>query len=167
MLIGLESPSSAGLNGVETRRNWKLRMLDRYEVAVRRIQARGVTVNGCFILGLDHEGPEVFDAIYDFADRTNLFEIQITVMTPFPGTPLYARLLDAGRILEPGAWEKCTLFDVNYQPTNFTPEELQRGLVSLAERLYDPAFVERRRRGFFDDLSRAGVPRGPGLVGLA
>ncbi|MGE3181016.1 MAG: radical SAM protein [Phycisphaerae bacterium] len=154
-LIGLESPRSSGLDGVETRRNWKLKMLDRYEAAVRAIQSRGVTVNGCFILGLDGEGPEVFDAIYDFADRTNLFEIQITVMTPFPGTPLYARLEREGRLLAPGAWERCTLFDVNFIPTNMSPEELQQGLVDLGKRLYDPTFVQKRREGYFANLDRS------------
>lgn len=152
VLIGLESPRATGLDGLETRANWKLRMLDRYEVGVRRIQSRGVTVNGCFILGLDGEGPEVFDAIYDFAARANLFEVQITVLTPFPGTPLYERLEREGRLIVPGAWERCTLFDVNYVPTNMTPDELQQGLVDLGKRLYDPAFVQQRRENYFANL---------------
>ncbi|HNC94312.1 MAG TPA: hypothetical protein PLJ64_12315, partial [Solirubrobacterales bacterium] len=75
VLIGLESPNRAGLDGLERRANWKLRQLDRYEAGVRRIQAHGVTVNGCFILGLDGDTEAVFDAIYDFVARTNLFEV--------------------------------------------------------------------------------------------
>jgi radical SAM superfamily enzyme YgiQ (UPF0313 family) len=149
VLIGLESPSAGGLDGVEVRRNWKLRQVSRYERSVMEIQAHGITVNGCFILGLDGDGPELFDAIYDFAERTGLFEVQLTVLTPFPGTPLYDRLLAAGRILEPGAWNKCTLFDVNFQPARMSPAELQQGLVDLARRIYDPAFVQRRREKFF------------------
>ena len=165
VLIGLESPARGGLDGVELRRNWKLRMLDRYEAGVRAIQSRGVTVNGCFILGLDGDGPEVFESVYEFARRTNLFDVQITVLTPFPGTPLYQRLLAEGRILHPGDWRRCTLFDVNFQPSHMRPDELQRGLVALARRLYDPAFVESRRRGFFDDLQRNGIKPGPGIPG--
>lgn len=163
VLVGLESPATRGLDGIELRRNWKLKMHDRYEAAVHAIQSRGVTVNGCFILGLDGEGEEVFDAIYDFADRTALFEVQITVLTPFPGTPLYDRLLAAGRILHPGDWRRCTLFDVNYRPTNMTPDRLQSGIVELAKRLYAPDFVDHRRRRFFENLQRCGTPRGPGL----
>lgn len=37
----------------------------------------------------------------DFVQETGLYEVQITVMTPFPGTPLYQRLLADGRILHP------------------------------------------------------------------
>ena len=40
--------------------------------------------------------------------------MQITVLTPFPGTRLYDRLLAEGRLLYPGAWDRCTLFDVNF-----------------------------------------------------
>ena len=164
VLIGLESPTPRGLNRLELLRNWKLRKLPNYESAIEEIQSHGITVNGCFILGLDHEGPEVFDEIYDFVDRTGVFDAQITVLTPFPGTPLYDRLLRDGRILEPGAWHKCTLFDVNHVPTNMSPEALQRGMVELAGRLFNPDFVHARHMRFVESLHRGHVPRGPGLT---
>ena len=59
---------------------------------VRRIQAHGITVNGCLILGLDHQTPAIFQQVLDFALAIPLYEVQITVLTPFPGTPLYQRL---------------------------------------------------------------------------
>lgn len=155
VLVGLESPSREGLDGLERRTNWKLRQLDRYEGAVRTIQSRGIAVNGCFVLGLDGDTPEVFDAVFEFAQRTGLFDVQITVLTPFPGTPLYERLLAAGRIIEPGAWRKCTLFDVNFEPLGMSADALQQGLVSLARRLYDPCAVAERRERFFEQV-RAG-----------
>lgn len=164
VLIGLESPRAAGLDGVELRGNWKLRTLPRYAEAVHAIQSRGITVNGCFILGLDGDTRETFDLIYDFADRVGLFEVQLTVLTPFPGTPLYKRLLAEGRLIEPRAWEKCTLFDVNFVPQNMTPGELQQGLVDLAKRVYEPEFVQRRREKFFEALHAARVKPGPGMA---
>jgi radical SAM superfamily enzyme YgiQ (UPF0313 family) len=157
LLIGLESPVSAGLDGLELRRNWKLHKLGVYENAVRRIQSHGITVNGCFVLGLDGHDESIFDAVYEFVDRTGLFEVQITVLTPFPGTPLYRRLAAEGRILEDGAWERCTLFDVNFVPAHMTPERLQWGLVDLARRLYDRAFVDARRERFFCNVRPEGA----------
>jgi radical SAM superfamily enzyme YgiQ (UPF0313 family) len=82
--------------------------------------AHGVAVNACFILGLDGDGPQIFESVQSFVEETNPFDVQITVQTPFPGTPLYQRLRDEGRLLEEGAWEKCTLFDVTYRPTGMT-----------------------------------------------
>lgn len=148
VLIGLESPSVGGLDGVELKRNWKLRQIEGYREAITRIQEHGVAVNACFILGLDGDGPEIFDAVESFVSETKPFDVQITVQTPFPGTPLYDRLRTEGRLLEEGAWEKCTLFDVNYLPLGMTPERLERGLIELGQRLYSEEATRSRRRGF-------------------
>lgn len=167
VLIGLESPGSRALDGIETRRNWKLKQFDRYERAVREIQSRGITVNGCFILGLDGDTEEVFDAVYDFVDRTGLYEVQITVLTPFPGTPLYRRLKAEGRLTCDGAWDRCTLFDVNFVPARMSAERLRQGLLDLTTRLYENSFVRGRRERFFRDLKACGRRPGPGLVEAA
>jgi radical SAM superfamily enzyme YgiQ (UPF0313 family) len=158
VLIGLESPVARGLDGIELRRNWKLGRQPDYESAIREIQSRGITVNGCFVLGLDGHTPEIFDQVYDFVERTGLYDVQVTVMTPFPGTPLYERLLRQGRILEEGAWERCTMFDVNFTPDGMSPDELQWGMMDLARRLYEPGFMEARRARFFRDLRAAQLP---------
>jgi radical SAM superfamily enzyme YgiQ (UPF0313 family) len=155
VLIGLESPVAAGLDGIELRRNWKLSKLGDYESAIRTIQSHGVTVNGCFVLGLDGHTSAIFDQVYDFVERTGLYEVQITVLTPFPGTPLYERLKRAGRLLEDRAWDRCSLFDVNFVPTGMSPDALQQGLVDLGRRLYDRSFIEARRSRFFRDLKGA------------
>jgi radical SAM superfamily enzyme YgiQ (UPF0313 family) len=155
VLIGLESPVAAGLGGIELRRDWKLRKLPEYESAIRTIQSQGIAVNGCFVLGLDGHTEGVFDAVYDFVERTGLYEAQITVLTPYPGTALYHRLRQQHRLLEDGAWNRCTMFDVNYLPTGMSPERLQWGLVELGRRLYDPAFIAKRREAFFRRFRRA------------
>ncbi len=155
VLIGLESPVDAGLDAVETRSNFKLRQFPKYEDAVRTIQAHGITVNGCFILGLDGHTTDIFDSVYDFAMRTGLYDVQVTVQTPFPGTPLYARLARENRLTHPGQWDRCTLFDVNYKPSHMTPRQLELGLLNLVQRLYDPQAVRARREGYFNNLHRA------------
>ena len=157
VLIGLESPGPAGLDGIELRANFKALRAAKYEEAVRRIQAAGITVNGCFILGLDGHTPEVFPEVLDFALRVPLYDVQITVLTPFPGTPLYDRLLREGRILQPDRWDLCTLFDVNFVPRGMTPEELREGIYWLAERLYSEECLEQRRRPFFEQFGRKPV----------
>ncbi|MFQ5915976.1 MAG: B12-binding domain-containing radical SAM protein [Nitrospinota bacterium] len=155
VLIGLESPDPASLEGVETKANFKAKSASRYLEAIRRIQSSGITVNGCFVLGLDDHTPTMFERVYDFVSESELYEVQITVLTPFPGTPLYDRLLREGRILEPTAWNLCTLFDVNYVPKRMSPDELRRGLHDLAGSLYDADAVKRRRSLFFGNLRRS------------
>lgn len=158
VLIGFESPNVAGLDGIELKRNWKLKQIEGYREAIERIQGHGVAVNACFILGLDGDGPEIFDAVESFVDEAKPFDVQITVQTPFPGTPLYDRLRTEGRLLEEGAWEKCTLFDVNYRPVGMTSEDLERGLIDLGRRLYSEEATRSRRKGFIQQWRRG---RGP------
>ena len=148
VLIGFESPSRRGLNGLEERTNWKAKQLDRYARAIERIQDHGITVNGCFIFGLDGTGPESFDDVWNFARRSGLYEVQITVLTPFPGTPLYDRLRKEGRILREEAWELCTLFDVNFRPENMSVPELESGFRDLAEKLYSAQVTRERREKY-------------------
>src|SRR5262249_45323089 len=117
-------------------------------------QSHGVTVNGCFILGLDQHTPDIFQQVYEFAMEVGLYDVQITLLTAFPGTPLYDRLLREGRIIEPGRWDLCTLFDVNHYPGGMTARELRDGIYWLSQRLYNAECTERRRRGFFEGIRK-------------
>lgn len=146
VLIGLEDPD--GTDGIELRRNWKARRVSKYLESIRRIQDHGITVNGCFVLGLDSQTPESFERLWDFIQLSELFEVQLTILTPFPGTPLYARLNREGRLVEPTTWEKRTLFDITFQPQQMSVEALRTGLLDLATRVYSSDFTEHRRRTF-------------------
>lgn len=148
VLIGLESPRRDNLNGIELKNNWKARRHDDYRTAITKIQSYGITVNGCFILGLDADTPAVFDDVLDFVCDSGLYEVQVTFQTAFPGTPLYARLKREGRILRDNAWELCTLFDINYQPKNMSVAELQVGFLKLAKQLYSADETLERRAKF-------------------
>jgi radical SAM superfamily enzyme YgiQ (UPF0313 family) len=145
VLVGFESPVPDGLAGLERHNDWKLRHYDEYRSAIDTIQSHGVTVNGCFVIGLDGHTDGIFDQVYDFVRDSGLYEVQVTVLTPFPGTPLYDRLESEGRILEPGAWDRCTLFDVNFQPSHMSPTELADGFRDLVGRLYSEDFTRWRR----------------------
>lgn len=148
VLIGLESPTPQSLQGIELRNNWKRRWWPRYTEAIRRIQSHGIRVNGCFVLGLDGQGPEVFDDVYNFALKAELFDLQITIQTPFPGTPLYERLKRENRLLYDGQWNRCTLFDINYEPMGMTVDELRVGFRHLGQKLYSEELTKWRRENF-------------------
>ena len=145
VLIGFESPNEAGLHGLEMKSDWKHRQWTRYREAIAGIQSHGIRVNGCFVLGLDGQGPRIFDQVYRFAEESELFDVQVTIQTPFPGTPLYRRLKRENRLLKEDAWEACSLFDVNFVPSAMPPEELRLGFRRLVERLYAEDLTRWRR----------------------
>jgi len=148
ILIGLESPHRASLSGIERVSNWKARQLDVYKEAIAKIQSYGITVNGCFILGLDGDTPEIFGDVLEFVRDSQLYEVQVTFLTAFPNTPLYHRLKKEGRLIRDRAWELCTLFDINFQPRQMSVEQLQSGFLNLVKVLYSAEETATRRRGF-------------------
>jgi len=159
VLIGFESPVAQGLDGLELRRNWKYERHAEYRRAIERIQAAGIRVNACFVVGLDGHDTTVFDALLGFVDDALPFDVQVTVPTPFPGTPFYAKLKTQGRLLRDDAWERCTLFDVNFEPTGMTVEELQAGLKRLVVALYSEEATRMRREHFRRNCRRASSGR--------
>ncbi len=149
VLIGLESPGQGALRGVEMRADMKAKWANQYASRIQTIQDHNISVNGCFILGLDGHGPDIFEKVFDFSVEYHLFDVQITVLTAFPGTPLYDRLLREGRIIEKNRWDLCTLFDVNFEPQGMTARQLREGMRSLSQKLYSAATTQRRREPFF------------------
>ncbi len=152
LLIGLESASPESLRGVDSR-DWKLRRRDAYMNSIERIQSRGISVNGCFTLGLDGDTTDIFEDTLKYVKASGLSEVQITLLTPFPGTELYRRLQRDGRLLRPAAWDYCTLFDVMYKPAKMSARELEQGFAWLMKELYSDE-ATRHRKQLFTAIAR-------------
>ncbi len=144
LLIGFESPNPASLEGIDAA-NWKAKRHDRYRRAIDEIQRRGISVNGCFIVGLDQDTPDVFPEIERFVKSTSLMEVQVTILTAFPGTALYRRLKAEGRLFQDRYWDRCTLFDVTFQPRRMSVDDLEQGFEYLMGALYSAEETRRRR----------------------
>jgi radical SAM superfamily enzyme YgiQ (UPF0313 family) len=144
VLIGLESATPDALTDID-RSGWKRKRFARARDNVALIQSYGIRVNGCFIVGLDAHTEEVFDDVFDFARETRLFDVQITMPTPFPGTPMYRQLGAEGRLTHPTDWERYTLYDLNFRPMKMTERQLVGGFHDLSKRLYSDEFTRWRR----------------------
>lgn len=153
VLIGFESPRAGDLAGLDPG-DWKRRVAGGYRRVIDTLQSRGVSVNGCFVLGLDAHGPEVFPEVLEFVRGSGLAEVQYTVLTPFPGTPLRERLRREGRLPEERYWDRCTLFDVCHEPARMSRETLAAGLRWLMQETYSREATSRRARSF---LGQRGV----------
>jgi radical SAM superfamily enzyme YgiQ (UPF0313 family) len=157
ILIGFESVSAPSLEGID-RANWKYKQLDRYADAIKKIQSHGVTVNGCFIVGNDGDDPGIFEALRDFIERSELLEAQVTILTPFPGTHLLRRLQSEGRLLYERFWDKCTLFDLVFEPKQMTPDELVEGHMWLMGEIYNQEQYTRRKRHYVNLIKNSQLP---------
>ena len=156
LLIGLESLVHS-YQGMGAKRTTLARMMD----AVEAIQAAGVAVIGCYILGSDGETPETIDRLRRHLETDPCADVQITLQTPFPGTALRKRLRAQQRLLPECDWSHHTLFDVTYQPDRMTPGELAAGFKQLLIDAFGPG-PNRRRRA----IRRATWQRNPSLQGV-
>jgi len=102
VLIGFESPRAKSLEGIEAH-DWKPRQHSRYHRAIDEIQRRGISVNGCFIVGLDHDTPDIFQEIEGFVKDSGLMSpsaLWLSAFTSKHGTgmsPAIVRRATPGR----------------------------------------------------------------------
>ncbi len=113
--------------------------------AVRMLHQNGIRLYGTFIYGYDHDTPKSFDDTLQFCLDEKLFMVAFNHLTPFPGTPLYDRLRDEGRLLFDKWW-----LDPEYRygmipfKTTMSPEEIQRRCVASRKAFYSLASICKR-----------------------
>jgi radical SAM superfamily enzyme YgiQ (UPF0313 family) len=139
VLVGIEAiePRFSGMGP-------KSAELSRVLDAVEAIQATGVAVIGCFVVGSDCETAETMDCLGVLLEEATLADIQLTLQTPFPGTALYRRLARSGRLLPDRGWSHYTLFDVVYRPKRLTVEDLEARFADLVRRAFSADAARRR-----------------------
>ena len=141
VLVGVESlvhdHSGMGVKKASFRR-----IMDAIDV----IQDHGIAVLGCFIVGSDGETPETIRRLGDLLLYCNLAEIQLTLLTPFPGTALFQQLKRQGRLLADRDWSHFTLFDVTFQPDKMEVHVLEEEFRGLVRKVFSDQASKRRLR---------------------
>jgi len=147
VLVGLEAIDAESLDEADSK-SWKRKRLSKYRESIQKIQDRGISVNGCFAFGFDNQGPEVFESTARFIEDSGLSEVQLTILTPFPGTVLFAKLQREGRLFVNRFWDKCTLFDLVFEPKGMTSAQLRQGFYDLAREVYIRKSTDQRKSRF-------------------
>ena len=142
LLIGLESLCEASLGDARKRFNDPL----LYETLIRDLHALGISIQGCFVFGHDHDTTDVFDRTVQFAIDTAIDLPRFAILTPFPGTPLHQRLEREGRILTRN-WELYDGQHVVFRPQQMTPAALQAGHERAWRAVYSCGAIARRLAG--------------------
>lgn len=122
VFVGFESVSQDSLR--ETSKGFN--QARYYREAIARFHAHGIGVTGAFVIGFDNDRKDIIDSTCRFLREAGVDVLQLTTMTPFPGTRLFDQLDRQNRIFDRN-WEHYDLGHVVFQPKNFTPEELMDG----------------------------------------
>jgi radical SAM superfamily enzyme YgiQ (UPF0313 family) len=115
-----------------------------YGRRVAVLHDNGIQVNGSFVLGFDHDRPDVFAKTAAWIEANRLECATFHILTPYPGTPLFARLEAEGRILHRD-WSLYDTGHVVFRPKHLTEAELAEGYAWCYRRLFGHASIWRRR----------------------
>ena len=142
LLVGFETVSLESLAESAKRFNTH----QSYEVVIKKLHDAGIAIMGTFVFGFDADNRDIFARVAEFAIRTKIDLPRYSVLTPFPGTPLFRKLEREGRILTKN-WELYDGQHVVYRPAQMNPNELQRGVEWAWKETYSWANMARRLAG--------------------
>jgi radical SAM superfamily enzyme YgiQ (UPF0313 family) len=117
---------------------------DDYSRRVRILHDSGIQVNGSFVLGFDHDRVDVFERTVDWIERNRLECATFHILTPYPGTPLFAQMEREGRLLHKN-WSLYDTANVVFQPKHMSAEALAEGYAWSYRRLFSYASIWKRR----------------------
>lgn len=143
VLIGFESLNPENLKDMNKSFNM---MRGGFEKALANLRQHRIRVYGTFIFGYDRDTPESFAATVTFAKEQSLYIAAFNHLTPFPGTPLYARLKNEGRLLYDNWWldERYSYNRIPFQPRSMEPEALQRNCLAARHEFYSWRSIVQR-----------------------
>ena len=139
LFIGFESINPESVQNVHKVQN----STREYEQAIEAIHKRGIMINGSFVFGLDGDTPETFDATVDWIVKNRIETVTSHILTPYPGTALYARMKAAGRITS----HDLSLYNtahVVFEPRGMTADELYKGYLHVYDKVYSLKNIRRR-----------------------
>lgn len=116
IFVGLETGDEQGLQIVSKRQNLK------YGFDFSRVHKAGIGVIGSFMIGLDTDTPQKLRDRAKFMVDCGVDSIQVTIVTPLPGTRLFNQLLGEGRLLYtnfPSDWDHYDMSELVYLPAGF------------------------------------------------
>lgn len=121
-ISGFETVSQESLNGAHKKTN----LVQDYVRAVKKIHHHRMAIFGTFVLGFDEDTPDIFHMMQTHIGKLGIDAVNFALLTPYPGTPLFNRLENEGRILTRD-WSKYNRKNVVFQPRNMTKEQLEDG----------------------------------------
>ncbi len=140
VFVGFESLSDDNL--LEARK--KTPRTADYARRVRMLHDYGIQVNSSFVLGFDHDRPDVFRTTAEWVEENRLECSTFHILTPYPGTPLFRQMEREGRLLHRD-WNFYDTAHCVFRPRHMSPNELEAGYAWMYKRLFSHRSIWKRR----------------------
>lgn len=131
LFIGFESINPESIAGVTKRQN----RVPLYEKLIGMLHDRGIMVNASMVYGFDSDDEGVFDRTLEWLTRNRIETVTSHILTPYPGTRLYERLLARNRIID-FDYSHYNTSHVVFKPYLMTPEQLYEGYLRVYDEFY-------------------------------
>jgi len=159
LFVGLESIYQSSLDGANKAHN----QVHYYQGLIAKAHAYGIAIQAGIMFGFDGDDKDVFARTVDIMGEIGLDNATISLMVPYPGTPAYARLQAAGRIIDDNWRHYNGKTHVVHAPRQMTPEALLAGYEWAKTQFYSPGHIFKRL-----SLSQTGlwwnIPRNLGYM---
>jgi radical SAM superfamily enzyme YgiQ (UPF0313 family) len=146
VFLGLETPEEDSLKECGKHQNSGKDLVE----AVKTIQRHGMEVMGGFIIGFDNDPPNIFENQINFIQNSGVVKAMIGLLNALPGTRLYERLKNEGRLmLDSSSGNNCD-GSINFKPM-MDMQTLKEGYQAVLNYVYSPKQYYKRVLEFFKD----------------
>ncbi len=139
LFVGIESLTQDNLSSM----NKSINNVARYEDAIKKIRDHGIMVIGSFIFGFDHDDDAVFERTVRFCEKNKIDLPIFFILTPVPGTRLFKRMEEDGRILHKD-WSKYNGSNVVFKPKLLSEQTLFNGYNWAFQESYSHHSIAKR-----------------------
>ena len=139
LFVGIESLTQDNLAAM----NKSINNVSRYEDAIKKIRDHGIMIVGSFIFGFDHDDDAVFERTVRFCEKNKIDLPIFFILTPVPGTRLYKRMDEDGRILHKD-WSRYNGSNVVFKPKLISEETLFNGYSWAFREIYSYTSIAKR-----------------------
>jgi radical SAM superfamily enzyme YgiQ (UPF0313 family) len=139
LLMGFESVRQEALESSHKTKNIGKRYTDVIDI----LHDHGILVQACFVFGFDTDDTTVFEEASEYIVNAKFDLPQISIYTPFPGTPVFDRLEQEGRIITKN-WSLYNGQNVVFRPMNMTAEQLAKGTDLVRKRAHSWSALSKR-----------------------
>lgn len=146
VLLGIESDRIDQLEETNKMMNVKIG-IDHYDEVFRKIHKYGISVLGAFIYGLESDTAETMRRRTEYINGADIDAVQATVLTPLPGTPLFDKMMEAGKIIFhnfPDDWQYYDFVEMVFRHKNLGREEFMKEVRSNWDLLYSDEVLKRK-----------------------
>lgn len=139
LFVGVESVNEESLGLAKKGFN----KIERYSELISRLYRAGISPTLSFIFGFDSDSPDQFGITLDFLKKMKVNRSMFWVLTPFPGTDLFAAMEREGRI-EHYRWSQYDAAHVVFRPRNFSRDELTEAYWRFSRAFYSYRAIPRK-----------------------